>query len=174
MSFQAEVNLEMTVRISSRDQVTGADVLKLNALFAAVEALGGVINLPATDSDTGGSDSGSNTGGSDSGSNTGGSDSSLIQITDVNIYPNTVILKDAPNETKIQLIVTPSGANQAITVTDVSENNALQYLEYDAATRTISTRGQYAGRDATILVEWNGGSKQFTIPVQLYAQPQAV
>lgn len=153
MSFQAEVNLEMTVRISSRDQVTGADVLKLNALFAAVEALGGVINLPATNSDTG---------------------SDLIQITDVNIYPNTVILKDAPNETKIQLIVTPSGANQAITVTDVSENNALQYLEYDAATRTISTRGQYAGRDATILVEWNGGSKQFTIPVQLYAQPQAV
>ncbi|WP_374254363.1 hypothetical protein [Acinetobacter brisouii] len=151
MSFQAEVNLEMTVRISSRDQVTGADVLKLNALFAAVEALGGVINLPATNSDTG---------------------SDLIQITDVNIYPNTVILKDAPNETKIQLIVTPSGANQAITVTDVSENNALQYLEYDAATRTISTLGQYAGRDATILVEWNGGSKQFTIPVQLYLQPQ--
>ena len=69
-----------------------------------------------------------------------------------------------------QLIVTPSGANQAITVTDVSKNNALQYLEYDAATRTISTRGQYTGRDATILVEWNGGSKQFTIPVQLYAQ----
>jgi hypothetical protein len=152
MSFQAEVNLEMTVRISSRDQVTGADVLKLNALFAAVEALGGVIELPT---------------------NTDGS-SDLIQITDVNIYPNTVILKDAPNETKIQLIVTPSGANQAITVTDVSENNALQYLEYDAATRTISTLGQYAGRDATILVEWNGGSKQFTIPVQLYAQPQAV
>ena len=64
MSSQAEVNLEMTVRISSRDQVTGADVLKLNALFAAVEALGGVINLPATNSDTG---------------------SDLIQITDVNI-----------------------------------------------------------------------------------------
>ncbi len=151
MSFQAEVNLEMTVRISSRDQVTGADVLKLNALFAAVEALGGVINLPATNSDTG---------------------SDLIQITDVNIDPNAVILKDAPNETKIQLVVTPSGASQAITVTDVSKNNALQYLEYDAATRTISTRGQYIGRDATILVEWNGGSKQFTIPVQLYAQPQ--
>ena len=151
MSFQAEVNLEMTVRISSRDQVTGADVLKLNALFAAVEALGGVINLPATNSDTG---------------------SDLIQITDVNIYPNAVILKDAPNETKIQLVVTPSGASQAITVTDVSKNNALQYLEYDAATRTISTQGQYAGRDATILVEWNGGSKQFTIPVQLYSQPQ--
>ena len=148
MSSQAEVNLEMTVRISSRDQVTGADVLKLNALFAAVEALGGVIELPT---------------------NTDGS-SDLIQITDVNIDPNAVILKDAPNETKIQLIVTPSGANQAITVTDVSENNALQYLEYDAATRTISTRGQYTGRDATILVEWNGGSKQFTIPVQLYAQ----
>lgn len=149
MSSQAEVNLEMTVRISSRDQVTGADVLKLNALFAAVEALGGVINLPATNSDTG---------------------SDLIQITDVNIYPNTVILKDAPNETKIQLVVTPSDASQAITVTDISGNDALFDLEYDAATRTISTRGQYTGRDATILVEWNGGSKQFTIPVQLYAQ----
>lgn len=34
----------MTVRITSRDQITGADKGKLNALFAAVEALGGTID----------------------------------------------------------------------------------------------------------------------------------
>ena len=145
MSSQAEVNLEMTVRISSRDQVTGADVLKPNALFAAVEALGGVIKLPT---------------------NTDGS-SDLIQITDVNIAAGTVIYNV---QTSIPLVISPTGANQEITVTDISGNDALFDLEYDAATRTISTRGQYTGRDATILVEWNGGSKQFTIPVQLYAQ----
>lgn len=48
MNFEinTEVNLDMTVRITGRDQATGADVLKLNALFKAVEDLGGTITLP--------------------------------------------------------------------------------------------------------------------------------
>jgi len=46
MNFNTEVNLDMTVRITGRDQVTGADLLKLNALFKAVEDMGGTITLP--------------------------------------------------------------------------------------------------------------------------------
>ena len=46
MNFNTEVNLDMTVRITGRDQVTGVDLLKLNALFKAVEDMGGTITLP--------------------------------------------------------------------------------------------------------------------------------
>lgn len=46
LNIQTEVNLDMTVRITGRDQVTGADLLKLNALFKAVEDMGGTITLP--------------------------------------------------------------------------------------------------------------------------------
>lgn len=46
MNFETEVNLDMTVRITGRDQVTGTDLLKLNALFKAVEDMGGTITLP--------------------------------------------------------------------------------------------------------------------------------
>ena len=46
LNIQTEVNLDMTVRITGRDQVTGADIGKLNALFEAVESLGGTINYP--------------------------------------------------------------------------------------------------------------------------------
>lgn len=64
MNFEisTEVNLDMTVRITGRDQATGADVLKLNALFKAVEDLGGTITLPE---DNGGS--GNNGGNNNSG-----------------------------------------------------------------------------------------------------------
>lgn len=58
--LQVQTNLEvnMTVRITSRDQVTGEDQLKLNALFKAVEDLGGVIDYPpATNTDNGNSGS---------------------------------------------------------------------------------------------------------------------
>lgn len=41
-----EVNLDMTVRITGRDQATGQDIAKLNALMKAVEDLGGTITLP--------------------------------------------------------------------------------------------------------------------------------
>lgn len=44
--IQTEVNLDMTVRITGRDQVTGADIGKLNALIEAIESLGGTINYP--------------------------------------------------------------------------------------------------------------------------------
>lgn len=46
MNFETEVNLDMTVRITGRDQVTGTDLLKLNALIKAVEDMGGTITLP--------------------------------------------------------------------------------------------------------------------------------
>lgn len=45
-NINTEVNLDMTVRITGRDQVTGADLQKLNAALAAIEALGGVIDYP--------------------------------------------------------------------------------------------------------------------------------
>lgn len=64
MNFEisTEVNLDMTVRITGRDQATGADILKLNALFKAVEDLSGTITLPE---DNGGS--GNNGGNNNSG-----------------------------------------------------------------------------------------------------------
>lgn len=48
MNFEisTEVNLDMTVRITGRDQATGQDIAKLNALMKAVEDLGGTITLP--------------------------------------------------------------------------------------------------------------------------------
>ena len=54
MNFEisTEVNLDMTVRITGRDQATGQDIAKLNALMKAVEDLGGTITLP--DSNNGG------------------------------------------------------------------------------------------------------------------------
>lgn len=53
-----EVNFDMTVRITGRDQATGQDIGKLNALFKAVEDLGGTIILP--DPNNGGSGNGNN------------------------------------------------------------------------------------------------------------------
>ncbi len=47
LNIQTEVNLDMTVRITGRDQVTGEFIGKLNALFEAVESLGGTINYPS-------------------------------------------------------------------------------------------------------------------------------
>lgn len=46
LNIQTEVNLDMTVRITGRDQVTGEFIGKLNALFETVESLGGTINYP--------------------------------------------------------------------------------------------------------------------------------
>lgn len=60
-----EVNFDMTVRITGRDQATGQDVAKLNALFKAVEDLGGTITLP--DPNNGGSGNGNNGGNNNSG-----------------------------------------------------------------------------------------------------------
>jgi hypothetical protein len=60
-----EVNLDMTVRITGRDQATGQDIAKLNALMKAVEDLGGTITLP--DSNNGGSGNGNNGGNNNSG-----------------------------------------------------------------------------------------------------------
>lgn len=67
MNFEisTEVNLDMTVRITGRDQATGQDVAKLNALFKAVEDLGGTITLP--DPNNGGSGNGNNDGNGNSG-----------------------------------------------------------------------------------------------------------
>lgn len=59
-----EVNFDMTVRITGRDQATGQDVAKLNALFKAVEDLGGNIILPDPN---GGSGNGNNGGNNNSG-----------------------------------------------------------------------------------------------------------
>ena len=46
LNIQTEVNLDMTVRITGRDRVTGADIGKINALIEAIESLGGTINYP--------------------------------------------------------------------------------------------------------------------------------
>jgi hypothetical protein len=59
-----EVNLDMTVRITGRDQATGQDIAKLNALMKAVEDLGGTITLPDSN---GGSGNGNNGGNNNSG-----------------------------------------------------------------------------------------------------------
>ena len=140
MTFQTEVQSDMTVRITGRDQVTGADIGKLNSLFEAVEALGGVVTVPTEPTE-------------------------LIEITDVSIDPNAVIYEDASNASTIQLNVTPANANQQLTVTNISTNAALSTFEYDPVNRVISAQGQYADRSATILVAWDGGSKEFTIHV---------
>lgn len=46
MNFSVQADLNMGIQITGRDQMTGEDIAKLNALFAAVEGLGGVINYP--------------------------------------------------------------------------------------------------------------------------------
>lgn len=65
MNFEisTEVNLDMTVRITGRDQATGADLLKLNALFKAVEDLGGTITLPEDNGGSGNNGGNNNSGG---------------------------------------------------------------------------------------------------------------
>lgn len=65
MNFEisTEVNLDMTVRITGRDQATGADILKLNALFKAVEDLGGTITLPEDNGGSGNNGGNNNSGG---------------------------------------------------------------------------------------------------------------
>lgn len=91
-----------------------------------------------------------------------------IKLSDVTIPSDSVIYKDAPTSSNIQLNFSPLGANEDVTVTDVSNPTALNDISYDKATRLITTTGQYAGRNATIRVTWSGGTKDFTIPVQLY------
>nr|WP_298892227.1 hypothetical protein [uncultured Acinetobacter sp.] len=46
MNFSTQADLDMSIQITGRDQMTGEDIAKLNALFAAVEGLGGVIEYP--------------------------------------------------------------------------------------------------------------------------------
>lgn len=41
MSLKTEMDVQVTLNITGRDEATGATIDKLNALFAAVKALGG-------------------------------------------------------------------------------------------------------------------------------------
>lgn len=97
-----------------------------------------------------------------------GNNVSKIKLTDVTVPSNTVIYKDAPNPSNIQLNFSPIGANEDVTVTDVSNPTALNGISYDNSTRQITTTGQYAGRNATIRVTWASGTKDISIPVELY------
>lgn len=97
-----------------------------------------------------------------------GNNVSKIKLTDVTVPSNTVIYKDAPNPSNIQLNFSPIGANEVVTVTDVSNPTALNGISYDNSTRQITTTGQYAGRNATIRVTWASGTKDISIPVELY------
>lgn len=97
-----------------------------------------------------------------------GNNTSKIKLTDVTVPSNTVIYKDAPNPTNIQLDFSPIGANEEVTVTDVSNPTALNDISYDNSTRKITTTGQYAGRNATIRITWASGTKDISIPVELY------
>lgn len=160
MSLKTEVELDMTVRITGRDEATGEMVNKLNALFVAVEKLGGVIQVdPKDQTPTPTEDNSTNQ-----------QDTNLTPITDITIAADSAIYKDAPTASEIALNITPSNGNQKITVTDVSTNNALVSLAYDANTKKVTAVGQYAYRDASILVEWPNGKKQFDIPVKLYGE----
>lgn len=97
-----------------------------------------------------------------------GNDISKIKLTDVTVPMNTVIYKDAPNPTNIQLNFNPIGANEEVTVSDVSYPTALNGISYDNSTRIITTTGQYAGRNSTIRISWSSGTKDISIPVELY------
>ena len=52
MSLKTEMDIQMTLKISGRDEATGAMVEKLNNLFSAVEALGGTTSTNETQTET--------------------------------------------------------------------------------------------------------------------------
>jgi hypothetical protein len=96
----------------------------------------------------------------------GGSNANTIQLSDVTIPSDTVIYTDDASGSTFQLTFNPIGANENVTVKDISTNNALTSATYNASTRTVNAVGKTSGENSTILVSWGTGSKQFTIPVK--------
>lgn len=95
-----------------------------------------------------------------------GSTGDSIELEDVTIPDDLVIYKDSPDPQYIPFTFKPIGASESVIVTDISTNGALSSLSYDVASRTATVEPHYAGREATILVKWGKGTKQFNIPVQ--------
>ena len=97
-----------------------------------------------------------------------GSNEDTLQTEDITIPDDTTVYKDSPTEQTIQLDITPIGANQKITVKDVSGNDALTSVTYDPKLRQLILIGKTAGVNASVQLDWGTGNKTFTFPVVEY------